>query len=579
MNQQAERAWVRACSLESLQERARVFKHGEHQLAIFRLDGGEVHAIDNRCPHEGYPLAPGALKEGILTCEWHNWKFRLCDGECLLGGEDVRSYPIRLDDEDVWVDLTEPDNAREVPKLQASLLKALDENDMGHAARTVQRWLALQGPLDILGFVAAKAARRARYGFDHGLATAADLAESIEDFPGQEALPLMQAISLLWEPNLRRPDRSVAEPVKLPQEPEDALLAKVEAEDIEGAQAILRGMLARGRSFELIWRSLNRAATDHFLGYGHGHIYCVQAEALLQRIPKAHADEILSALVTSITLETREDRLPYMRGYQREMERHEPRLEALFEASRADAPWDHTALLQASTDGSLEEALEAVASSLERGAAPARVALVLAMAAARRLLRFDDAIARNPDLSEGWLHVTHALTHADAVWRALVQRPSAPLLRGLFYSARFIQHLKVLDQDSAEPELNALSEPWQEALREGIERSNPERALAAAQAGLREPATLGSALRRIAVEDHRALPIYMAHNVKTTWAALRLSRALRLDDGLRAGASLPILGTVRYLAHRVQERRVWHRARVASSFVQEHKMQTKLLGY
>ncbi|MEM9492884.1 MAG: Rieske (2Fe-2S) protein, partial [Myxococcota bacterium] len=35
-----------------------------------------IAAIDNRCPHEGYPLSTGALKDGIVTCAWHNWKFR-----------------------------------------------------------------------------------------------------------------------------------------------------------------------------------------------------------------------------------------------------------------------------------------------------------------------------------------------------------------------------------------------------------------------------------------------------------------------------------------------------------------------
>ena len=64
------------------------------QVAVFRVDADSVWAVDNRCPHEGYPLANGAIRDGVLTCEWHNWKFRLCDGECIFGGEDVRSYPV-----------------------------------------------------------------------------------------------------------------------------------------------------------------------------------------------------------------------------------------------------------------------------------------------------------------------------------------------------------------------------------------------------------------------------------------------------------------------------------------------------
>jgi nitrite reductase/ring-hydroxylating ferredoxin subunit len=48
-----------------------------------------------RCPHEGYPLAAGQVSPGdcVLTCNWHNWKFRLDTGECLIGGDHVRGYP------------------------------------------------------------------------------------------------------------------------------------------------------------------------------------------------------------------------------------------------------------------------------------------------------------------------------------------------------------------------------------------------------------------------------------------------------------------------------------------------------
>ncbi|MEO2091127.1 MAG: Rieske (2Fe-2S) protein, partial [Gemmataceae bacterium] len=48
-------------------------------VAVGRV-GGEIRAISNRCPHEGYPLHQGVLKQCVLTCNWHNWKFDLRDG-------------------------------------------------------------------------------------------------------------------------------------------------------------------------------------------------------------------------------------------------------------------------------------------------------------------------------------------------------------------------------------------------------------------------------------------------------------------------------------------------------------------
>src|ERR1043165_7479637 len=95
-------AWIKAASLEDLREKPVVFKHPPRQIAVFKVDG-RVFAIDNRCPHEGYPLAVGSLSaDCVLTCNWHNWKFRLEDGKCTMGGDNVRSYPTRLEGGDVW---------------------------------------------------------------------------------------------------------------------------------------------------------------------------------------------------------------------------------------------------------------------------------------------------------------------------------------------------------------------------------------------------------------------------------------------------------------------------------------------
>ena len=32
-------------------------------------------AIDNRCPHQGGPLAKGRLEDGVIWCPWHLWQF------------------------------------------------------------------------------------------------------------------------------------------------------------------------------------------------------------------------------------------------------------------------------------------------------------------------------------------------------------------------------------------------------------------------------------------------------------------------------------------------------------------------
>jgi nitrite reductase (NADH) small subunit len=48
-------------------------------VAVFFTDG-QYYAIDDRCPHAGAPLSDGCVENGIVTCAWHGWRFRLSDG-------------------------------------------------------------------------------------------------------------------------------------------------------------------------------------------------------------------------------------------------------------------------------------------------------------------------------------------------------------------------------------------------------------------------------------------------------------------------------------------------------------------
>ena len=50
-------------------------------IALFNLDG-EVHALDNTCPHAGGPLGEGTMEGDLIVCPWHGWKFHIPTGTC-----------------------------------------------------------------------------------------------------------------------------------------------------------------------------------------------------------------------------------------------------------------------------------------------------------------------------------------------------------------------------------------------------------------------------------------------------------------------------------------------------------------
>ena len=71
---------------------------GTH-LAVF-LYQGRYHAVDNRCPHMGYPMSKGSVRDGILICHWHHWEFDLKTGGCFLtSGDDLKAFPVEVRDD------------------------------------------------------------------------------------------------------------------------------------------------------------------------------------------------------------------------------------------------------------------------------------------------------------------------------------------------------------------------------------------------------------------------------------------------------------------------------------------------
>lgn len=57
----------------------RTYEVAGRLVALF-FDGTAYSAIDDLCPHMGASLASGPLCDGVVTCPWHAWRFRLDDG-------------------------------------------------------------------------------------------------------------------------------------------------------------------------------------------------------------------------------------------------------------------------------------------------------------------------------------------------------------------------------------------------------------------------------------------------------------------------------------------------------------------
>ncbi|MEM9461731.1 MAG: Rieske (2Fe-2S) protein [Myxococcota bacterium] len=577
-------AWIDvAADAEITAERPAVVRHGRQQLAVMRDDSGCLRAFDNRCPHEGYPLVQGQLRGCTLTCTWHNFKFDLRDGRCLKGDEPLTIHPVRVKDGRVQVDPRLPVDEGAVDRELARLHEGLLERRLGQVARQTVRLLDLGVAPSRLAVEAARFdAARAEWGCTHAVAVAADVVAELPRYPGTSAaLPVMQALDMASEPNVRQPIRALAEPVDPGDDPVAAgrrLRALVEQEHGEAAEALLRGGLARGWGRAELEPWLFGPCCDHFLSFGHPLIYQTKVFDLLEATGWEHAEAILPGHLCGIVNGTREDTLPRWKAFSRRLEAREEQLprwraEVAASGSAAEVPEAlREGWWRAWVQGDRDAAFDAVSEALDARHAPGAIADLVAAAAAERLLRFDRALHDDPTVQEGWLDVTHTMTFAAAVHHAVRRYADPTGLRLLFYAARFVNNAQSLDR-SPPPELPRPvgHSVGVEDIARAIEQHDHEAASSLTARYLDDHGpdeALRHAVFDLPLRDRYTRPIIVAHAIKTGRVAFELADRLRGTPW----ADRPILAFVRFAAASGRERSVEQLVHEAQRLVVEGKV-------
>jgi len=105
--------FVRVTSLDDLPVNAgRRIELGfdeDEALALFRTEDGGVYAVVDNCTHENYPLSEGWVEDTQVECALHGSCFDLRTGnpDVPPAVVPVRTFPVRVDGDDVLVDLPE----------------------------------------------------------------------------------------------------------------------------------------------------------------------------------------------------------------------------------------------------------------------------------------------------------------------------------------------------------------------------------------------------------------------------------------------------------------------------------------
>ncbi|MCR4347732.1 MAG: non-heme iron oxygenase ferredoxin subunit [Sulfuricaulis sp.] len=77
------------------------------RILLANVDGS-YYATDDTCTHEESSLSKGFLKGDTVKCPLHGSRFNLRTGQVLddPAEENLRTYPVRLDGDDILICLT-----------------------------------------------------------------------------------------------------------------------------------------------------------------------------------------------------------------------------------------------------------------------------------------------------------------------------------------------------------------------------------------------------------------------------------------------------------------------------------------
>jgi nitrite reductase/ring-hydroxylating ferredoxin subunit len=551
VNEQHRQAanFVRAARLADVEAAGCLTFHlGGHTVAVFAHDG-RVHAVDNRCPHMGFPLHRGTVRDGILTCHWHHARFDLASGGTFdLWADDVRSFPVEVRDGDVWVDVSPPADPRAHQRQR--LADGLERDIPLVIGKAVIGLLDggedPAGPFRVgLDF----GARRRQAGWGPGLTIHTcmmNLADHLDAADRPRAA--YHGLAAVADDCAGQPPRVGVRP--LPDSTGDLATLKrwfrrfVEVRDAEGAERCLVSALRAGADHRQAADILFAAATDHrYIQTGHVADFTNKALEALDQAGWEYAEPVLTSLVSSYAGAGRMEESNAWRypvDLVQILQRTFEALPAALAAGRERrGAWSSRGALVAVLLGEDPQAIaDALLAALREGAGEEGVAGAVAGAAAARIARFHTS-----NEFGDWDTALHTFTFANAVHQGLRRSPSPELLRGVFDAAMSVYLDRFLNVPPAQlPELGgAVPDPGRllgelPALLDRQQQVNEAGSLVARYLhGGGRPERLLAVLGRLLLREDRDF-----HTIQAVEAAFRQYRL--------CGEAMVLVAAARYLA-------------------------------
>jgi nitrite reductase/ring-hydroxylating ferredoxin subunit len=432
--------FIRVATLEELKAAGMIVVRGARCPLLVVYDDGKVFALDNRCPHLGFPLHQGSVEDGILTCHWHHARFDLASGCTFdLWADDIPTAAVEIRDGVVWVSprtcYTDGD-----AHWRNRLREGLEQNIGLVLAKAV---LGLLGEgVDYRALVrdAVLFGARNRDGWGIGLTILTALAKLIPSLPEQETyLALYKGMNRVARDCDGAPPRRDRQPLAPRQfQPLDVLerwfrhWTRVRHRDA-AERTLLTAIASGASSIELAALMLIAATDRYFADGGHALDFTNKAFESLDVIGWEHAPAILPSAV---------DQLVSARGSEESNDWRQPiDLVQLCETAFAELPrrllGDNPVAIVADLKSAIRDG--ATATDLSRATAYAAALRVASFGTSNEHSDWDTALH-----CFTYCNATHQLLTRITVERQMeLQRPE--LLRGVFHGAMQVYLIRFLN--------------------------------------------------------------------------------------------------------------------------------------
>ena len=434
---------ILACTLTELEAAGHVVvRAADRPVVVFHNDGAPC-AVDNRCPHMGFPLHRGSCEDGMITCHWHHARFDAASGCTFdLFADDVPGYDVQVRDGSVYIS-----SYPRVRDVKAHATRRLRQGlEMNVSLVSAKAILALRAA----GVDDARIVRQiALFGLHHrdgwgpGMTVLAAAANLLPDLADETAyLALYQGarrVAADCAGQTPRRDRHRLDSDQITDQTLDQWLSYwTMVRHRDGAERTLLTAIASEQvpPSRLVEMLCEAATQRYYADTGHLFDFTNKALELLDVVGHEHAEQVLPPLMGQL--------VGARGGEEANSWRHpidlvplieslDKQLDELFERGRGKT-WQAEAQL---ADDLLQDDPEAIMRSLgdaiASGARPQQLSQSLAYAAALRVARFGTA-----NEFGDWIAALHSFSYCNAVDQMAQRADHFAVVRAVVHGAMTI---------------------------------------------------------------------------------------------------------------------------------------------